>query len=68
MKIRVKNRNDRGGDRGYGRDRSERRSDRGGEYSRRDDRDRGNSNKIQYKLLIYENINSISVSNDYIYD
>ena len=46
MNIRVENRNDRGGDRGYGRDRSERRSDRGGEYSRRDDRDRGNSSEI----------------------
>ena len=37
------NRNDKAGDRSYGRDRSERRSDRGGDYSRRDDRDRGNS-------------------------
>ena len=46
MNIRITYRNDRGGDRGYGgRDRSERRSDRGGEYSRRDDRDRGKYDK-----------------------
>jgi len=44
VSLKYGNRNDRGNDRGYGRERDERRSERGSGYSRREerpDRDRG---------------------------